>query len=131
MCGPLETQKMIANQEKIEKEIRKAIEKGKVTLYNGHFYKIVRKKIEGKNYDITLIKVISLIKLSYIDDYILAYVYLDKNVKRELSCCTYHHGNIYGIDTAHYYNTKMTLEQKESDAVRQITELIKDYGRKK
>jgi len=47
-----------------------------------------------------------------------------------LSCCTYYEKGVYGIDTAHHFNERMTAKEKFEDAIRQITGLIKDYDRR-
>ena len=43
---------------------------------------------------------------------------------------TYRNGNTIGIDTAHSWNDHTSFEEKKQDAIRQITELIKDYKEK-
>lgn len=59
--------------------------------------------------------------------WVSAYVYLENKRRRNLFYETYREGNVIGIDTGHYWNWEMTLEEKYKDAERQITELIKDY----
>lgn len=84
------------------------------------FNEIKRIKVNKKFYDITLI----LIETGS-GKWYYAYVYLDRKDKNDLDNCTYNHGNVYGIDTMHYFNTNQTIEQKKDDAIRQIKELIK------
>jgi len=79
--------------------------------------------IAGKNYFITILKLGE--NLDIIREYYTAYVYLDNPKLEDLTNCTYHNDNVYGIDTAHSFNFYMTSEQKEKDAIKQITELIK------
>lgn len=77
-------------------------------------------KIEG--YDVTFVK----IEASY-NTWITAYVRFDNPLNREdyeYPVETYHEGNVYGIDTAHLRNDKMTIEEKIIDAKVQIAEMI-------
>jgi hypothetical protein len=63
-------------------------------------------------------------------DYVNAYVELDKDVGKNaewFACQTYHTGKVYGVDTAHSWNTGMLLPEKRNDALSQIRRLIKSY----
>jgi len=68
--------------------------------------------------------------LSKNSEWICAYVYLNKKVKGELAWETFHKGNMYGIDTNHSHNEDMTIEERRTDAIKQIKLLIKDYFKK-
>ena len=73
--------------------------------------------------------------LKSLNKYYCAYVYLPKLSHKMYSEglgneCTYCKGKVAGVDTAHYYNDNMTLEQKFEDAMRQIKTVIKDYNKK-
>ena len=86
----------------------------------------------GKQYEITL-KTISAKTLMFISkSYITAYVELDddirsKNIHHVLDCQTYHVGKVYGVDTAHSWNTGMLLPELRNDALYQMRRLIKSY----
>ena len=43
--------------------------------------------------------------------------------------CTFHEGNVYGIDTNHGHNMNMTLDERYVDAKKQIKALIKHYNK--
>lgn len=96
-------------------------------LKNKMFKNIEKIKINKQDYYITIIE----IECS-IGNYYTAYVYLDNaNFDDDLlSNCTFHQDNIYGVDTMHYYNQVMKIEEKYDDAIRQIKELIKSYNKK-
>ena len=64
------------------------------------------------------------------DKWVTAYVRLDNPLPDEYEYETYREGNVIGIDTMHYYNQKMTFNEKVLDAERQIKYLIKDYQSK-
>jgi len=91
---------------------------------------IIEIKINKKSYIIAIKKVES--RSNHFTDWFCAYVILkgkkiiDSDV---LSYCTYRDGNIFGIDTAHFWNEKQTEEEKFEDAIKQITCLIKSYNR--
>lgn len=90
-----------------------------------------RIQIDKKNYDIGLtINGSHLPKNLSISDeprWICAYVILKRTNKdyTEFANCTYREDNVYGVDTAHSYNDKMTLEEKRQDAIKQIRKVIK------
>jgi hypothetical protein len=85
--------------------------------------------IDGINYFITILKLGE--DSNIIGDYYVAYVYLDNPHLEDLTNCTYHNDNVYGIDTAHLVNLDMNLEQREKDAIKQITKLINSSFKKK
>ena len=92
---------------------------------------MLRITVDKKEYDIALIPVDSGITKE--PHHICAYVILKgKRIKEymDLDCCTYKEGYVYGIDTAHFDNMKMTIEEKEIDAIKQIKLLIKSYNNK-
>ena len=66
------------------------------------------------------------------EPYVNAYVNIpeikDMNYPFEgIGCeCTYHNGDVLGIDTIHGYNKDMTFEEKYQDAVKQIKSVIKE-----
>jgi len=72
---------------------------------------------------------IVLIREILIDKFVNGYVYLEhlQEMPKELTGETYRKGKIIGVDTAHYYNQKMTYEQKKEDAIRQIKTIIDEY----
>ena len=76
-------------------------------------------KIEG--YDVTFLK----IKTSY-NTWITAYVRFDEPSSREggYPTETYNEGDVYGVDTAHLRNEKMTIDEKIQDARSQIKVMI-------
>ncbi len=85
-------------------------------------------KVNNKNYDIFLMPV-GIDK----DRWVCAYVKLKpiKEIAEDyLDNCTYHEEDVYGIDTAHSHNFNMSYEEKEEDAIKQITGLIKDFNNK-
>ena len=62
-----------------------------------------------------------------------AYVLLGKLKKGvesyDLGNCTYHDGNVFGVDTNHMHNWNQSKEEKHADSIRQIKEVIKSYNR--
>ncbi len=44
-----------------------------------------------------------------------------------LQCATFREGDKVGVDTAHSWNSKQSLDEKLLDAIYQITEVIKPY----
>lgn len=62
--------------------------------------------------------------------WVTTYVRLDNPLPDEYEYETYREGNVIGIDTIHYYNQKMTFNEKVIDAERQIKYLIEDYQSK-
>lgn len=79
-------------------------------------------EVEGKSYDVMIV---------WRGSHYCAYVTLkDKEIKdyMDLGNCTYQNDNVFGVDTAHYYNFEMTAEQKKEDAIEQIKDLIKEYN---
>ena len=49
------------------------------------------------------------------------------NDEYEYSNETYREDDVFGVDTAHFYNRNMDMNQKLDDAKRQITELIEEH----
>ena len=82
--------------------------------------------VNNKEYFITLIRLgVPKDKFNITGELICAYVYLDNPIDNsDWSDWTYHEGNVYGVDTAHWHNNEMTLDEKREDAIKQITELI-------
>jgi len=80
-------------------------------------------KIENvEGHDVTFLK----IKSEY-NEWITAYVRFDEPTGRHdygYPTETYHEDEVYGIDTAHLHNDRMTLQEKVEDARRQILEII-------
>lgn len=80
--------------------------------------------VNGKKYDISFKNVEN--------KWWCAYVILKgKKIKNYtvLGNCTYREEDVYGVDTAHAYNSKMTFDEKKEDAERQIRNVIKDYNK--
>ena len=78
------------------------------------------KRIEG--FDVTFLK----LKLGE-REWITAYVRFDEPLNRDdygYVQETLNDGEVYGIDTAHYHNEKMTIEEKFLDAEDQIRRMI-------
>jgi len=96
--------------------------------------RLIRLKINKKNYDVALCP-LGLEKPDYnLKAWICAYVILPKWKGKEspescLNNCTYYNKGVYGIDTNHAHNMEMNLEEKQKDAIRQITGLIKDFNK--
>ena len=60
--------------------------------------------------------------------WITAYARFDNPIEDvEYASETYRDGEVIGVDTAHFYNLKMTLEEKQIDAEEQMKCLIEDY----
>jgi len=78
------------------------------------------KDVEG--YDVTF-----MILKSTDNEWITAYVRLTNLEEDEYQCETYRDGEVVGVDTVHYHNRKMSLDQKRIDAEEQITTLINYY----
>lgn len=96
--------------------------------------RIKRITIDNKEYDIALCPLGLEHKNHNIQAWICAYVILPKWKSEEspescLSYCTYYNDGVYGIDTNHLHNNGMSLEEKQKDAIMQITELIKDFNK--
>lgn len=75
---------------------------------------------------------IILIKGHLMDEYVNGYVYLERLQEtpfsnKEFGNETYREGNVIGVDTLHYYNQKMSYEEKKEDAIRQIKIIIDEY----
>lgn len=87
-------------------------------------------KVNKKEYLITILRLGGRIRQE--GYWYTAYVYLNNpNLKeQDLHHCTFHVKNTYGVDTDHYYNEEMTLEEKFKDAMFQIKELIKSSQKK-
>lgn len=80
-------------------------------------------KIENvEGHDVTFLK----IKTEY-NEWITAYVRFDSPIGRD-ECGypteTYNENDVYGVDTAHLHNERMSIDEKIEDARRQILEII-------
>ena len=58
-----------------------------------------------------------------------AYVYLPFPKEKEYCYETFRHGKTIGIDTNHWNNEKMSIDEKREDAIKQIQEVIDEYIR--
>lgn len=86
-----------------------------------------------KGHDVVFLNM-SFPEVNLIKDYVNAYVLLKKPLtkkeaqKVEGAGATFGYlkgARIIGVDTAHFYNEEMTIEEKEADAFRQIKECLK------
>lgn len=96
--------------------------------------RIKRIIINKKKYDVALCPLGLENKEYKLSAWVCAYVILPKWKGKEspemcLRYCTYYNDGVYGIDTNHAHNVGMTLEEKEKDAIMQITQLIKDFNK--
>jgi hypothetical protein len=81
--------------------------------------------VKGRTYRIRLVKM----TLSPMPSYYCAYVDLsdiDALISGHSFGETFREGNTFGVDTAHMYNDKMSLEEKRQDAIRQIRGVIEE-----
>ena len=83
-------------------------------------------KVRGKEF------IVSFHKLGLLNnEWFTAYVYFegielrDEYSYMDFSYCTYNEDNVWGIDTNHLFNDRMTLEEKYRNAEEQIKSLIK------
>ena len=81
-----------------------------------------------KGFDVELVKINH--NVDTIGDYYCAYVNLTGSkilCDRFLNHPTYRKDDTVGVDTAHYRNTKMSIDEKMRDALQQIEEVIHKY----
>lgn len=75
---------------------------------------------------------VTFLKITLVDHaWITAYVRFDEPLNRDeygYPTETYEEGDVYGIDTAHLYNERMTIQEKIVDARRQILDMIHTHN---
>ncbi len=91
------------------------------------------KKITIKGFDVELHLVDVGLKLkdTGLTNWYCAYVTFAYTLKDSYGSETFREvedkGVVIGIDTAHFYNINMSMEEKEIDAINQITEIIDEH----
>jgi hypothetical protein len=82
--------------------------------------------MDYRGYDFTIVKM-GFEGQTTIDPWYCAYVSLKGLLRPEYKAETYRQGHIIGIDTNHGWNMHQSLDERLSDAIRQIKSVIDEH----